>query len=60
METNRVGAARGSRAGWGRGVATAKSGVQMCERRNCQHQRSCLLMNGVGQTRAVGFGSPRK
>eukprot|EP00965_Chrysotila_dentata_P238257 6202385-Pleurochrysis_carterae.AAC.2 len=60
METKRVGAARASRDGWGRGVATARSGVQvLCERRTC-HRRSCLLMKGVGQTRTVGSGSPRR
>eukprot|EP00965_Chrysotila_dentata_P087549 2889593-Pleurochrysis_carterae.AAC.1 len=60
METNRVGAALSSRAGWGKGVATARSGVQLlCERRTC-HRRSCLPMNGVGHTRAVGSGPPRR
>eukprot|EP00965_Chrysotila_dentata_P197590 6178279-Pleurochrysis_carterae.AAC.1 len=40
METNRVGAPRGSREGWGKGVATARSGVQLlCERRTC-HRRA--------------------
>eukprot|EP00965_Chrysotila_dentata_P010321 336003-Pleurochrysis_carterae.AAC.2 len=55
-----VGAEHGSREGWGRGVATARSGGQLlCESRACR-RRSCLFMRGEGQTRAVGSGSPRR
>eukprot|EP00965_Chrysotila_dentata_P193958 6176065-Pleurochrysis_carterae.AAC.2 len=49
-----------ARAGAGAWQPRPRSGVQLlCESR-VYHRRSCLLMKGEGQTRAVGSGSPRK